>query len=112
MYVIFQNITFRSIIIVIFALSVFERTGISIVTHVISHLQYKILDISLSDAENTARDSEVNKEGSLKESWISSEIYYVTPPRLNNDSIGYAIYNSKRQDTFYPPVPTPPPNFL
>lgn len=101
----------RKLFVLIFLFAVLEKTGCDLLYFLKWHPGIENL-AELVETESSSKESENTKEKSLKEFWIcnifqNSSNYHLTAVLGERMSEKTELLLS-----FYPSVPTPPPNFL
>lgn len=100
----------KNIVVFIFLFAVLERTGVELISFAKWQWGYDTLTELVESSENTTKESEKKEEKSLKEFWLTTGLQTSLKLISVSNSAQSLFINTNISHSFYPPVPTPPPN--
>lgn len=99
----------KNFVVFIFLFTVLEKTGCDILFSLTRHSEF---DVFAKVVETESSKENESKEKSLKEYWICTEHQSLAALLQNNAQRRNLIKKVNAPLSFYPAVPTPPPNHL
>lgn len=101
----------RNITVLIFLFAVLEKTGLELISFMKYDCGFDNLTEIFESTEKTTKESE-NKENTLKEFWLIADLQTSLKPTTLIGSANSLFLNPHIAHSFYPSVPTPPPNLM
>ena len=105
-----MKLTFGKLIILsLLIFAVLEKSGASVMSLILAD-RLPAFEMVLSETESNTKEAENAKESSVKEVWLSDDENPALSPLFRSVFRQPAISREFRIVTFYPSIPTPPPN--
>lgn len=105
-----MKLTFeRFIILSLLIFAVLEKSGVSVMSLILAE-RHPAYEMVLADTEQNAKENENAKESSVKEVWLSDDGNSILSPVCKYVFRQPTISRNFQPITFYPSIPTPPPN--
>lgn len=105
-----MKLTFEKLIILsLLIFAVLEKSGVSVMS-LISADRLPAFEMVISETESNTKEAENAKESSVKEVWLSDNDDITLSPLFKSVFRQPAISRDFCIVTFYPSIPTPPPN--
>jgi len=105
-----MKLTFeRLIILSLLIFAVLEKSGVSVMSLILAD-RLPAFEMVLSETESNTKEAENTKEVSAKEVWLSDDGNNTLSPVCKSLFRQPTISRDFQIVTFYPSIPTPPPN--
>jgi hypothetical protein len=98
-------------VVIICLFSIMEKTGISAICF-FAKIHVMITNNQAAKQSNDTSESSETKQAELKEYWVIFNDHKITHAAVNTQQTKYYSKNADLHLSWYPPVATPPPNFL
>ena len=102
----------RNITVLIFLFAVLEKTGVELLSFMKWDLGFDNQTEIFESTEKTTTESENKGENTLKEFWLTSVLHTSLKPTSAISLANSLFINPHIAHSFYPTVPTPPPNLM
>lgn len=99
----------KFIVLSLLIFAVLEKSGVSVMSFILADRTHAY-EMVLSEPERSATEAENTKEASAKEIWVTDSNKNTLLPLCKNLFRQPVISRDFQLITFYPSIPTPPPN--